>query len=583
MTDNFDDSDNNRKVILLIISRVSEIVSKSELEVRKFIEARNLIDELNLEGETNVNDEEMVNSYAEMISKYYIDSSPDCTKSSSQRNELTTPGSLSNTKTIKSSSNSLGGSSVTKNEPSSRTSPVEGFAYSEHGSNVVSFQQSADIKRPKAITAKEFTENSQLPNLNLGKEIIDDNTEAYKYPSLARITLFLLTLTFIVFLGRGFYNFLASINSKPESIESNSITSPNSIGESNLYAGEDATHNLTDEKANSRANKINENEPLSKEEIRLEYNSKVPLQFMNEIDDYDSETIMLALQEIDPRYHDSISISLVTFRQGLPPSYAGYQDHLRRYPASLVKLFWITALYGHYQSGILKRETAVSLQDEWRAVHDSDNESASRILDTITNTRSDKDSLTQEAFKDWFERRLSVNLFFEAAGFEDLNLTQKTFPIPYLDMDEPIGLDRKIREIDLDGNQTQVLTRNYLTSFQITRLLHDIAVGDAISNDFSFDIKNMMLHDHNPSSWSGIPYNAVKGFLGESLPPDAKIYTKIGYTQSFGRSEAAIIESESNNLRYIIVVLTDDPYFSSRESKVFPALSKVVYGRMVSK
>lgn len=286
-------------------------------------------------------------------------------------------------------------------------------------------------------------------------------------------------------------------------------------------------------------------------------------------------------QFVDKKYQENISISLIDLGNTSCCAYAGFNDSVPRYPASVVKLFWVVMLYGMYNSHALERGISITAKDELKAIHDSDNEAASRILDAITGTNSSKVS-TRDINK-WISKRMEVNHYFEAAGYKDINLSQKTFPIPYLNMLEPEGNDLKIRELTPSQYKSNSIARNYMTTFQISRLLYEIATGKSIDNDSSFDIKNLMLHDQSREAWENVPYNAIQGFFGESLPEDVNLYTKIGYTQSFGRQEAAIIESKDGQVRYILVMFANDPAFSDSNSKVFPQVSKFIYESMLDR
>lgn len=286
-------------------------------------------------------------------------------------------------------------------------------------------------------------------------------------------------------------------------------------------------------------------------------------------------------QFVDSKYKKYISISLIDLGNNSCCTYAGLNDSVPRYPASVVKLFWIVMLYGMYNSNALERGIPITAKDELKAIHDSDNEAASRILDAITGTNSSK--VSSRDINKWISKRMEVNHYFEAAGYKDINLSQKTFPIPYLNMLEPEGNDLEIRELTPDKYKSDSIARNYMTTFQVSRLLYEIATGKSINNDSSFDMKNLMRHDQSREAWENIPYNAIQGFFGESLPEDVNLYTKVGYTQSFGRQEAAIIESKDGQVRYILVMFANNPAFSDSNSKVFPQVSKFIYESMLDR
>jgi hypothetical protein len=213
--------------------------------------------------------------------------------------------------------------------------------------------------------------------------------------------------------------------------------------------------------------------------------------------------------------NSSLSISLVNLRSEECCPYVGHQDSEVRFPASIAKLFWIVMLYGHYEDGSLIRGNPITLSDEHRAIHDSDNEAASKIVDAVTNTNSFKSELPDDELDDWISARQDINHYFNHAGYEKINLTQKTFPIPYLDMYEPEGSELQIRNVPLQEDSTTLPVRNYITTRSVARLLYEVETGQAVSNDFSYDLKQLMLHDHGRLDWEDVPYNSIEGFFGQ--------------------------------------------------------------------
>jgi len=273
---------------------------------------------------------------------------------------------------------------------------------------------------------------------------------------------------------------------------------------------------------------------------------------------------------------DSISISLIDLKQSLPGSQIPVAEHngaLPRYPASIVKLFWMAVLYSQYQAGIVP-EGAISEQDVHAMIFDSDNEPASRVLDLITDTTSG-DNLPEEELQQWVYKRESVNRFFESAGYLNVNISQKTFPIPYLNLNEPTGRERQMR-----GDSPPPL-RNYLTASNVSRLLFEIAAHQSVSPDYSKRMLKHLERDLNPNAWRQVPFNSIEGFLGETLPPDAYLASKAGWT-SDTRHDAAIISSPDRTAHYILVVFGEGEQVADDE-EILPLISKMVYQNMTSR
>ena len=84
--------------------------------------------------------------------------------------------------------------------------------------------------------------------------------------------------------------------------------------------------------------------------------------------------------------------------------------------------------YSQLQAGKIANESEF-VSDLTGMIQKSDNESASRILDKITDTQSGSD-LEREDFQKWLEQREKVNKFFSSADYQEVNLSQKPFPYP---------------------------------------------------------------------------------------------------------------------------------------------------------
>lgn len=278
---------------------------------------------------------------------------------------------------------------------------------------------------------------------------------------------------------------------------------------------------------------------------------------------------------------DKLSISLVDFNSNNSDyAYASFEDNQPRYPASVVKLFWLVVLFGQYEKGILPpgKISEKFLSD---LIRDSDNEAGSLVLDTITKSESGS-YLPSETIKAWKAKRDTVNSFFKKAGYTNINISQKTYPIPYLKMNLPVGRDKQIRDKNLklrDKENNPI--RNYLTTQSVARLFWEIYSNQSISDFYSNEMKKLLIRDLNPAAWKNKPYNAIKGFLGEGLPPDTNFYSKMGWTFN-NRNDAAIIVSPDRNISYILVVFGDDKSFYQDKS-FLPEASRLVYQQMTKR
>ena len=269
---------------------------------------------------------------------------------------------------------------------------------------------------------------------------------------------------------------------------------------------------------------------------------------------------------------DKLSISLTNLNASKCPSYASYQDKDPRFPASVTKLFWMAALYGQVNQGILA-EGAIDDKLVQKMIQKSDNEAASDVMDALTKAESG-DRLSDSELAQWESRRISLNNFFNVAGYQSINISQKNFPIPKLKMIDPQGRDLQIRR------SASSPLRNSLTTYDVNRLVYEIHTKQAISSEMSERMEKMMVRDIHPDAWKDEQYNSIAGFLGEKLPLDTYFASKVGWTGS-SRQDAAIIKSADGKAHYILVIFGDDKRYAE-DWEVFPAISKQIFENMKS-
>ncbi|NMG59544.1 hypothetical protein E1H12_13710 [Geitlerinema sp. P-1104] len=265
---------------------------------------------------------------------------------------------------------------------------------------------------------------------------------------------------------------------------------------------------------------------------------------------------------------ETLSISLVNLSEPSCCSYGSYQDQTKRFPASVTKLFWIVAYYAKIKEVLI--EQTIPDFELYEMINDSDNEVASDVVDAVTSAKSQD----EQNFPDWLERRDWLNRFFEGAGYPDINISQKNFPIPKHDLMEPKGFDLQMRN---GGTRT---LRNYLRTHDVARLLYEIEMGLAVSSDYSEQIKNFMKQNLDPTYWRNIQYNSIEGFFPELLPQNSQVFSKVGW-YSGSRQDAAIIYSPDGRTRYILVVFGEDADYA-QDWRIFGDLSRFAYDRMTN-
>lgn len=268
----------------------------------------------------------------------------------------------------------------------------------------------------------------------------------------------------------------------------------------------------------------------------------------------------------------ALSISLIETKTG---KIAGYQDKTLRYPASLSKLFWMVALYAQVEKNILPEDTVFYTEqcqtNLCKMVQKSDNDGASRIVDLLTDTTSQAQN--SENYDQWLNQRQWVNRFFQEAGYQNINISQKNFPIPYLNLEEPQGFELRMR-----GNPENPI-RNKMATEQVARLMYEIVSLEAVSQKASKNMMELMKRDLRPEVWQQEQYNSVQGFLTELLPrSEVYVASKVGWT-STSRQEVAYIATQDGKSAYILAIFGDDPAFADNW-KIFPEISLHIYRRM---
>ena len=243
-----------------------------------------------------------------------------------------------------------------------------------------------------------------------------------------------------------------------------------------------------------------------------------------------------------------------------PPRGVSYRGDERIYPASVVKLFYLVAIYEWLQGEMVQPSTELNRAIKDMIV-DSSNDATSLVVDVLTGTTSGPE-LSIGPFTTWQHQRNIVNRYFQSLGWEELknvNVNQKTWS------DGPYG-----REKAFQGELME--NRNMLTTNSVARLLHSIIGGVAVSSQASQEMMNLLKRSLNPDDWdSNQEENQVSGFLGEGLPDNAKLWSKAGWTSQV-RHDAAYIEIPGKQ-PYLLVVFTEGKE-NSQNREILPFISQ---------
>jgi hypothetical protein len=245
-------------------------------------------------------------------------------------------------------------------------------------------------------------------------------------------------------------------------------------------------------------------------------------------------------------------------------SYRGVE---RIYPASVVKLFYLVAIYEWMEKGMVSptAELDRAIKD---MIVDSSNDATSLVVDTLTGTTSGPE-LPAAPFATWQALRNIVNRYYQSLGWSELktiNVNQKTW------CDGAYGRERQFLGEHYDN-------RNMLTTDATARLLHSIVGGVAVSPQRSQAMMALMQRSLDPANLATDPENQVTGFLGAGLPLTARCWSKAGL-MSRVRHDAAYIELADAH-PYLLIVFTEGKEHSSNEA-ILPFISEQVVAAMRS-
>lgn len=308
-----------------------------------------------------------------------------------------------------------------------------------------------------------------------------------------------------------------------------------------------------------------------RENPELVYNVTTPPNFKQseKLQAIVDELVSLASEKELPT--KQLSITLIDTKTG---EIAGYQQDILRYPASVVKMFWMVVIYADIENSILENEGDLNVNIT-KMIKNSDNDAASFIVDKITNTKSQA-RIEDEEFKNWLNKRQYINRFFQPAGYENININQKAFPVYSINFPEPMGTDLQMR------NVPQNPIRNQITTNHAARLLYEICVSkEAVSAAASEKMCELLKRDLSSEVWKKETgnFNPIQGLLGEGLTDtDVNFYSKAGGT-STDRLDAAFVATKDDKTAYILAVFGNDSAYAE-DSDIFPNMSRLVFDRM---
>lgn len=228
---------------------------------------------------------------------------------------------------------------------------------------------------------------------------------------------------------------------------------------------------------------------------------------------------------------DNLALSVVDVTKPELLARGDYHGDAPFYPASVVKLYFMAETF--HQKAETEKDVDRALKE---MIHVSDNDATAFILDTISDTCSGP-WLEGRALNKFIEKRRVVNRWLQPMGY-DISAMAKPWSFG------PFGRDMQV----MGENR---VNRNRSSANAVASLLLWIVRGRAVSREASAAMMALLERPLNPPR---ADENQVKEFIGASLPPAARLYSKAGWTSEV-RHDAAYIEMPGGK-HLVLVIFT---------------------------
>jgi beta-lactamase class A len=242
---------------------------------------------------------------------------------------------------------------------------------------------------------------------------------------------------------------------------------------------------------------------------------------------------------LKPEY---VAATLIDLRDPNNLKSANYRGEEKIYPASVVKMFYMTALERQLEDVKIKMtpELERGLRD---MIVNSSNDATQYIVDVLTDTSSGAE-IEGKKFKVYADKRNAVNRYFASLGYTNINTNQKTY------CEDAYGREQQFRD---NGKN-----RNMLTTNATARLLTEIVLGRAVTAERSKQMLDLMRRDFSGTTTDND--DQAHGFTGIALNnlnlKDARLWSKAGWT-SKTRHDAAYVETPAG-LKFVLVIFTEN-------------------------
>lgn len=238
---------------------------------------------------------------------------------------------------------------------------------------------------------------------------------------------------------------------------------------------------------------------------------------------------------------EEIAATVIDLTDAANLKIADYRGEEKIYPASVVKMFYMVALYDLIDRGKVKvtPELERGLKE---MIETSSNDATHYIFDILTGTSGGAE-LSPKELEKYAHKKNAVNRYFASLGYQNINVNQKTY------CEDIFGRERQF----WDGGKQ----RNKLTTNATAKLLANIALGNAVSKEKSLKMMELMKRD--PFAEKQDKDDQSVGFTGIALKnlelKDARLWSKAGWTSN-SRHDAAYTETPGGK-KIVIVIFTE--------------------------
>lgn len=239
-----------------------------------------------------------------------------------------------------------------------------------------------------------------------------------------------------------------------------------------------------------------------------------------------AETTLARYPKLKP---EDLAISIIDVTDPARLIRADHQGDAPMYPASVIKLFFMTDIYATGQQNLGDVDRALK-----EMIVVSDNDATAYLVDILARTASGTE-LQGRALHRFIERRRTINRRFQKLGYEKTSAMMKPWSFG------PFGRERQVLGKDR-------VNRNRLTANETASLLLWIVRRRAPSSDAQLALLQRPLEPLRDDE------NQVKEFIGEGLPAGSRLWSKAGWTSEV-RHDGAYVELASGR-KLVLVVFT---------------------------